>query len=263
METVNATLSLYANAAVHAARGFPKTLLALLVLFAGTAALIGVELLFFEPMGDGFISRIGRALLQDVFLGTYLSLIGLWVLAGRSILPRHIRLHAGNLFIPLLTVVFYFWIARMLLGFTGIPRAGLLLVVAALVVNPIPEVLYQDRQDGTYALQQAFTFLSKNWPEWLVAQIPWVVALTVWQVVFGGGPDVDVIARLWIETGASMEALHIPSILMWPLDPSNALGFAGGALLLVMVHYFFLFRGYLYRELSKGNRRLRAWQSRM
>ena len=265
MNHVNATLKLYADATTNAAKGFVQSLWALAVLFAGVVALAIVEPLLFDPLGPNtFIASIGRAMLQDAFIATWLSLLGVWVLIRRQVLFRHIKVHAGTLFWPVLTVLFFFWIARYLLNYLPAQHIWLASTAIALVVNPVPEVLYQRREEGLQALQTSAEFMWNHLPEWLAAQLPWLAILALWQWVFLRQTPGIRLAELWQSTGPTLHPLHDPAAYLSYAITGNGLWQTFGYLLLIAgFHYWFLFRGHLFHSLGKGNRRLRAWQARM
>ncbi len=264
MPQLRAALTLYTNAAKSALSGFVGTLLALAVLVAGALCLVAVEMLFLEPMGArSLMSGICRSVAGALFVSTYLSLINMWVQAKRSTLFRHLRLHAGNLLMPFIYTLFFFWMAEIASNFIPHPMAWLFVVLAGVIVNPAPEVVYQERGEGFGTLQDAAQFMSQNWPEWLVMQVPFLGLLAGWAAIANYSLSPDALAGLWLDSGPRLEVLHIASIYLRDGLRGGVVAPLMGLLLLALVHIWMLFRGHVFRELSKGNRRLRAWQSRM
>lgn len=261
MHMLRATLTLFSNAATQAAHGLLRTGLALMVLFVGVALMALAETLFFDAMGSrSLIAVFGRALLQAAVVSTWLPLLGLWVTARRAVLPRHVKAHVVALFMPVLTVLIYLFFAQMLLRWLPISYGWALLAVVALAVNPLPEVLYIEREQGPAAPQQAFTFMRQSWPEWMLLQVPWLLFMAV--LTLGMRSDVSLQGLIvpWMESSALLHPLFQPAALVQTLSVPNMLV---AALWLTGLHAWFLMRGAVYRALSTGNRRLRAWQSRM
>ncbi|MFT6144450.1 MAG: hypothetical protein ACJAZO_001860 [Myxococcota bacterium] len=264
MSHVRAALDLYLNAAKSALTGFPNTLLALAVLVVGAVSLVAVEMLFLEPMGaNSLIAGICRSVGSALFVSTYLSLINMWVQAKRGTLFRHLRSHAGNLLWPFIYILFFFWMVEFVASFVPHSASWLLVVAAGIVVNPAPEIVYQERGEGFGTVQQAFEFMGKNWPEWLVMQLPFVALLAGWSVIAQYPLVPRTFGELWLNSGPRFELLNIASAYMSAGLQGRILPPLLGLLLLALAHGWMLFRGHVFRELSKGNRRLRAWQSRM
>ncbi len=264
MPQLRAALTLYTNAAKSALSGFGGTLLSLAVLVVGALCLVAVEMLFLEPMGaNSLMAGISRSVVGALFVSTYLSLINMWVQAKRSTLFRHLRSHAGSLLMPFIYTLFFFWMVQLASGFIPHPMAWLFIVVSGVMVNPAPEVVYQERSEGFGTLQQAAQFMSQNWPEWLVIQVPFVGLLAGWSVIARFSLSPESLGGLWLDSGPRFEILHVASIYLKEGLRGGVLAPLMGLLLLALVHVWMLFRGHVFRELSKGNRRLRAWQSRM
>lgn len=261
MHTLRATLTLFTDAASQAAHGLLRTGLALAALGVGVVLMALAETLFFETMGSrSLIAGVLRALLQAAVVSTWLPLLGLWVTARRAVLPRHLKMHLVGLFMPVLTVLMYLFFAQMLLRWLPISYGWALLAIVAVAVNPVPEVLYIDREQGPNALQHAFAFMRNNWPEWLLLQVPWLLFMAI--LAAGMGSDISLQGLIvpWMESSALLHPLVHPARLVQTLSVPYVL-VAG--LWLIALHVWFLMRGAVYRELSSGNRRLRAWQSRM
>jgi hypothetical protein len=264
MPQLRAALTLYTNAAKSALTGFVGTLLSFAVLVAGAVCLVGVEMLFLEPMGrNSLMAGLSRSIAGALFVSTYLSLINMWVQAKRSTLFRHLRLHAGSLLMPFIYTLFFFWMVQLASGFSPHPMAWLLVVLAGVIANPAPEVVYQARGEGFGTIQQAAEFMSQNWPEWLVMHVPFLGLLAGWSVVANFSLKPESFGGLWLDSGPRLEILHVASLYLEDALRGGVLAPLMGLLLLALVHVWMLFRGHVFRELSKGNRRLRAWQSRM
>lgn len=264
MPHIHAAIALYSNAAKSTLSGLFGTLWSLAVLIVGSLCLVAVEMLFLEPMGPhSLMAGVCRSVAGAVFVSTYLSLINMWVQAKRTTLIRHLRMHTGSLLVPFITVLFFFMIMQIFASYIPHPMAWAFVVVAGVIVNPAPEVVYQERGQGFGTLQHAAEFMSQNWPEWLAMQLPFLALLAGWSAAANAAFTLKDLGELWLDSGARLEVLHHASTHLRDGLAGDAKGPLLALTLLVMTHLWMLFRGHVFRELNKGNRRLRAWQSRM
>jgi hypothetical protein len=139
----------------------------------------------------------------------------------------------------LLTVAFILWIplrlASMALG--SVPNGDLIyfMIQAALYIllNPVPEFIYQTRTSGLELLSASYNFIVENWLEWLVPNILiTIVGFFLLRVLY---------AAVWV----------LPFFIQW-----FVIAFAFG----LFLTYFMTFRGFLFAELHGTTRRSRMYR---
>ncbi|MBN1337547.1 MAG: hypothetical protein JXB39_16460 [Deltaproteobacteria bacterium] len=245
------TLRIWWDAAREAVRTLGRTGWAFVALLVLSALLGGVGA-FSGRLGiaGGFLYGMAAALVA----GAYLSLLGVGVLHRRKVRLVDVKDAFGQHFWDVISVLFVFWVATLILGLT---RSDIVVTVAIfaawIAFNPAPEVVYQGSSRSLALLVDAGRFVLDNWVEWYLPQ-----------VVLGAG--------LWLL--APHLSLQSHAALFGPffgfVQAAQALGaapgFLGGlveALLLVGgVHVVMVFRGELYRALAHSSRRTRTWRAR-
>jgi hypothetical protein len=167
----------------------------------------------------------------------------------------------GRYLWSVINIFFIFWIIQLLLGAitaTNPALAWLAVAVNAgifILCNPVPELIYQSQRDGLALVDEAITFVRQNTVEWL---LPVAVVLA---------PLFALQARLGILAMASlgpMNALAYAMVALGRLIPASG-GVSQLVLLVVAsaaIVYVMLFRGFLYRALSRSGRRQRIFDAR-
>jgi len=250
MDLIRATLGTWLEAARETFRTLGRTWLALVALFASSVAL-GLVGMVTSRLGiaGGFLYSIAAATVA----GSYLSLLGVGVLHRRRVVIADVKDSFGRHLWDVVSVLFVFWVASLVLGLT---RSGVVLTVATfaawIAFNPAPEAVYQGSGRSLALLGDAGRFVLDNWVEWYLPQV--VLGLGLWLL-----------------------APHLPlqehAALFGPffgfVQAARAFGPAPGfrgvleAVLLVGgVHLVMVFRGELYRLLVRGGRRARVWRAR-
>jgi hypothetical protein len=141
----------------------------------------------------------------------------------------------------LLTIAFILWIPLRVLsmGLAGTPNGALIyfLVKLALYVllNPVPEFIYQTRASGLELIGASYNFIVENWIEWLLPNI----------VLFALG----------------YLLLDMAEPLLFGLPRFVAL-FAYAFLAGLALIYFMIFRGFLFAQLHGTTRRSRLYRFR-
>ncbi len=256
MSLLQLTLQLYWGALRDAAASFRRTAWAVVALI-GCWVLMFAATVALAPLGlaGGFL----LFLVSCVLTGTYLSMVEVGVVGRRVLRPADLRDHVGQHWQIIASVGFVFWIPSLLLSMTAPPAVTTIAVtVAAVLFNPVPEMVYQGRYEGGLnILGDALGFMQRNWPEWLAALV--VVTLPYlgfWAALFGGWSiELGILAAQtfgpffgFVEGGAGLPM--VGPIAAWSL------------VLAPVVHFVMLFRGQLYKRLAHSNRRQRAWQAR-
>lgn len=258
MSTLSGTLRLYGEAAGDAASSMARSAWAIVALLVIGPALAALAIPL-APLGivGGFILGI----LQAVAIGWYLALLDIAVQQRRRIKPSDLQGQLGSYWSEVISVLFVFFLGKLVLAATVPQSLPLLIPIAALVFNPAPEMIYQERSQSVGLLGDAARFMQHNWPEWLGPHLiaagvlsgwAWFVGSSAWSVQ-GGLQLVQMFGPFFGFTDAF-------ALLLKRLD---GVGIVAGLLLLAFVHYFALFRGHLYRRLRSSSRRSRAWASRV
>jgi len=258
MSLIEATWTLYRDSAADAFKGLGRSV------WAVVALLLAYVVLAVAGMIGGRLGIVGGFLVgfvQAGVIGWYLSLVAIGVIGRRRVQLSDLREHIGSLFIEVISVLFVFFIASLLLRSTSPQLALIATILATLLFNPIPEMVYQERADGGLALLgESLRFMQHNWPEWLGAMVIGAGFLAGWGVVVFGAVGLTLALTLVQAFGPFFGFITVGSYALTGLDP---LHFGGALVLLAFTHWFLLFRGHLYRRLSGSSRRARAWRSRM
>jgi hypothetical protein len=141
----------------------------------------------------------------------------------------------------LLGIAFILWIPlRVLaLALASIPNGSLIytLIQIALYIllNPVPELIYQTRSSGVAIISDSYNFIVENWLEWLLPNI----AMTI----------------------AGYVILQFLSAIAVGL-PFGIQLFIVAAGLGLCLTYFMIFRGFLFAELYGTTRRSRVYRYR-
>lgn len=259
METVKATLTLYRDAVTDTWRSLGRSLWAmafLLLAHLGFFALAGV--LGRTGTAGGFV----LGFIQAGLIGWYLAQLEITVVGKRKLRLDDLKDTFGTYFWETISVLFLFFIPQLILRFTA-PQLLLVLVpIAALVFNPAPEALYQDRTQSTQLLGDVMKFMQQNWPEWLGAHIVAAVALIGWGWALTGVVD----PSWWLDVvqifGPFFQFITAGALAfrLGGIGPAGLASFLG---MFVFVHAFMLFRGHLYTRLRRSSRRSRSWQAKL
>jgi hypothetical protein len=253
MSPLKAALKLYSDCGARTVRALGRSLPALLALTLYSIILVALTSLM-RPLGfaGGFVIGLFHA----GCAGSYLYLVDEVVCGDRRLGLSDLTDSAGPYLWEVISVLFIFWIADMVLAMLGLSGLTLALVlVAFLLFNAVPEVLYQTRARSTEALGSSTSFIKQNWPEWFAPQILLILIL----------------APMLHTQSFTLLRMFGPFFGFLDIgDPLASAFFAGGAsavlvawtaMAVVIVHTMMLLRGFLFAELSKGSRRTRAWKS--
>ena len=110
---------------------------------------------------------------------------------------------------------------------------GLIKIALYILLNPLPEFLYQTRTSGIELLTASYNFIVENWIEWFLPNVLMTVA------------GFYVLQALGIVTAGLPGFLQLFVI---------ALGFG------LCLTYFMVFRGFLFAELHGTTRRSRVFR---
>jgi hypothetical protein len=139
----------------------------------------------------------------------------------------------------LITISFILWIPMRVAGMAlaGVPNGGVIYfciqIALYILLNPVPEFIYQTRTTGLDLLSASYNFIADNWIEWLLPNI-----------VLG-------VAGYWLVTLFGSLLYGLPAFLQFFLH-SLALG--------LCLTYIMTFRGFLFAELHGSTRRSRLYR---
>jgi hypothetical protein len=155
-------------------------------------------------------------------------------------------------------VLFAFWIIGLIIEYAIAPAAGpkadivvaLFGLAMAVFFNPVPELLYQGQSRSFQLLMESGTFISKHGLEWFLPNVLFAAALMAPLGLLHGPPGQVVlnVADLLSPNNDGMGVYNLfsraPFYLQLPM--------------LLIVHWFMVFRGLLFGELMRGGQRKRA-----
>ncbi len=239
----------------------PLAMLALVVI-APVLALVNLNLAPHLGFFGGFL----MGFLQALAAGWYLALVEIAVLGRRRVTLEDLYDQLGSYASDVLSVMFVFFVLSLLFQVVAATPLGLLLLVLvpalAIAFNPAPEMVTQERLQGTDLLAAAFRFVRENPLEWLVPQIgATLITIAIDALVAGRGYGIDQLMNVLMTFGPFFGFISAGSFagqLAGQSGPGIAAGFAS----LMFVHAFMLFRAILYKRLRGSSRRGRAWAGR-
>ena len=251
---LSSTLRLYADAFADSARAFARSAWGLGWLIVSFVGLMLVGVLV-SPLGmlGGFVMGLAQAFAAGVYLGCLQDALSVHRPMGWDL----VRGNFGRYMWDIVNVLFPLWIVDLVVGYARLPLLGTIVAIGIfLFLNPVPEMIGRVRSGGMELLGDAWSFMGRSGPEWLVPQF--FFAAAAWGLLPGRG-----IAGL-------VQAVGVFSPRMGFMDAGSlglvALGSAGGVLRAVgfvaLVHLAMLFRGALYGRLEGSSRRARAWSGR-
>ena len=235
MKTLEMTLWLYAEAlkcswqAVRRNWLISFAPLAYGIIFAVAAMLVGRL---------GIIGGLLLGLASQACVSSGLYLIGQIIRVGKTDFQDFVHGFTVHIW-DLITVAFILWIpmrlAAMVLG--SVPNGALIYLLLQLgiyiVLNPVPEFIYQTRTSGLDLISASYSFIVENWIEWFVPTILFTV----------GGFFLMGIAGLIVTPLPGLLAQLVSAFIF-------GLGLS----------YAMLFRGFLFAELHGSTRRSRLFR---
>ncbi len=274
---------LYLKVTKESFRSFAKSPLAMVGLAAATVVVILISTLT-APLGivGGFIVGFTQA----AAIGFYLYLIGLAVSGKRRVGWSDLQDGVGTFLWEVISILFIFMFVEILL-YKQDPsiRTGVVLLTT-LIFNPVPELIYIKGKRSIELLSDSTRFMQENWPEWLGAHLFVAVGFGSWLLFISGTPFelvvsvTDAIRALNLEAvlvivspylnsitsfmkmfGPWFGFLHAPLLALKAMG-GGSMGFLNAIVLLLLTHWFMLFRGHLFIQLSVSSKRSRAWKAK-
>jgi hypothetical protein len=267
VKTLKATLELYRLAIQDGARAYGRGIIGAFGLLLGSAFLLLVSTVLGPLMGAGgmagsLLFGFFFATLMAYVIGAYLACVEAALDARKMLAPSVLKDAIGHYFGECIGTMFWTWIGLLLLGLV---LDGVVLMavsfVAAVLFNPIPELLYNKRTSAPKVFEESARWVWSNWPEWfapqvLVAGLAVAIAPALSSVLFAGGwMGFGVIGAVASAAQATADLAALRGAPLWRV-------LLEALLVPLIIHAVMIFRGALFRRLDRGNRRGRAWQAR-
>ena len=235
MSTVQATLWLYAMALRRSWESLRKNWVVSLAPWA-YAALLSIVAFVVAPLG--IIGGLVLGVATQACISSGLYLIKNIVESGRADIKDFTNGFTVYLW-ELLGIAFMIWIPMRVLAMAlaSSPNGGLIFalvqIVLYILLNPLPELVYQTRSSGVALISESYNFIVENWLEWFLPNIVLTVAGYLILQVFAA-----------ITTG-------LPGVVQVFI---TAVGIG------LYLSYFMIVRGFLFAELYGSTRRSRAYR---
>lgn len=255
---IRATLALYADALRQSTHALGRHVWIIGLVPAYT---LGLQFVTVVAQSLGFLGGFLVFLAVAACASSFLAVIS-EAIANQRLRLENLSQTFGRFFSRVVQVFFVFWIIQLLLAMIVTENPNLLWLLIAvnagifLVFNPVPELIYQGTSDGLALLNDAVQFMRDNLLEWLV---PLAVLLAPFFLIdarlgFVAMARIDVTNGLDVVIGVVREWI--------PLDePLGTL--VATTISSVLIVWAMLFRGYLFRALSRSGRRQRIFDARV
>jgi hypothetical protein len=205
----------------------------------------------------GMIGGFIVGLVAAACFGAYLSLLAA-ALDGTKLRFADLKNGLGAIW-DVVSVFFALWVVSLGVGVLkgaagakGEAVAGVAALASAIFFNAVPELIYQSRTRSFALLKASVEFVMENPFAWFPPNLVFAFVI-LWAT---GALDLSSPGALLVTLAALGSA-------------GGVLDFIGGApmwmapLLIVFVHYVMVFRGLLFRELTTGSTRMRAFRRSM
>jgi hypothetical protein len=235
MKTVQLTLWMYAVALRRSLEAVAKNWIVSFAPFA-YGFILSIAVSIVAPLG--LIGGILLALASQACLSSGLYLIENIVRMGKTNFDDFLKGFTIYLW-ELVRIAFILWIPLWVVSaaLSGVPNGALIFrfiqIALYVLLNPVPEFIYQTRVSGIELLGASYNFIVENWIEWFVANI----ALTL--------------LAYFLLNALSALAFGLPGFAHFLLV-TFGLG--------LCLTYIMVFRGFLFAELHGSTRRGRAYR---
>lgn len=219
---------------------------------------LGYALVFFLIAGfTGPLGLVGSLILGLVLAlctSSYLSFLA-GVVNGNRIGLQDLVDSWRPYFGSVITILFFLSIVQYTLVLLLPPAPGtevvrvLVNLVLLVILNPVPEIIYQGRSEGLNILQESVEFLRESGVEWFLP----LVVLVLLSFVFPAP-----ILMMPLEIGR----LTFPTFGGEGLLLGSGAGLVWAVVSAFLLFVLMVFRGLLFRALAGGTRRQRIYRSR-
>ena len=250
---ITATLRLYHQAAKETwEKGLRSWWVGFLPLLYGPVFFLCA--VFTAPLG--FIGGLLTGLALAMCVSSYLYFIE-GVVNGNKMHFNEIvdswRPHFGSV----INILFLLFLVQYTLAFltppgdqTAMLLASLIELILLIILNPIPEIIYQGRSDGFAMLQESVDFLRSSGVEWFLP----LIALAIFSTIFIPLPQ--------LEGPLQFGRLTFPTTV-GGVAQGSLFGLVWGVVSAFLLFAIMVFRGLLFRALSGSTRRQRIFRSRL
>jgi hypothetical protein len=190
-----------------------------------------------------FLGFVGRMMVTAVAAACASS--GLYlienIVRGGKVVPNDLVKGFSVYLWEILGIAFILWLPMTLLSRVAysMPQGPLVILIVQIllyvVLNAVPELIYQSRVSGLALLSASYEFIFENWLEWLL-------------------PNLLLLAAAYLLKDWLMGLVVYLPFYLW----SFLIPFAFGLFLLFLM----IFRGFLFSELSGTTRRSRVYHYR-
>jgi len=264
-ELVRATLQLYRQTLLDTASSLTRNWI-IIVTVMGLAMLM--FLITGIAMSLGMLGGFLMGAANAFAVGALLGLMEQAVMSPRRITWGDLPYAAGQYFWDVITIGFIVWVPLQFLemGMQANPYGPALvsgvLFLLFLLLNPIPEIIYQARLGSPLdSLKESYEFVLENWIEWF---LPLAIILAPFGLSFFFGISSQGGRLIGLDF---LQLLQLPFAILSQLF--QFLGFSSSlatvtVLLLtpIGVVAMMLFRGFLFKALHGSSRRQRQFRAR-
>jgi hypothetical protein len=186
----------------------------------------------------GFIGGILLLLISDACMSSGLYMIENIVMGRKTNISDFFRGFTVYLW-EIVLISFILWLPMRLTSevLYTIPEGPLILlfikITVLIILNAVPELIYQSRASGLELIAASYNFIIENWPEWFTPNLAIAVAGMI--LTRALGPRVSALPFY-------MEIFVMTSVLG------------------LVLTYLMIFRGILFSELNGSNRRARVYR---
>ncbi|HTF92538.1 MAG TPA: hypothetical protein VK632_05805 [Verrucomicrobiae bacterium] len=235
MEIFQVTFWLYATALKRSADCVRRNLI---VSFAPLAYSLVLSVAGMVAAPLGIIGGFVLGLAMQACASSGLFLIKNMVESGKTDVHDFLKGFTAYIW-ELITISFILWIPMRVasMALAGVPNGAVIYfciqIALYILLNPVPEFIYQTRTTGLELLSASYNFIVDNWIEWLLPNI-----------ILG-------IAGYWLVTMFGSLLYDLPGFLQLFLN-AFALG--------LCLTYIMTFRGFLFADLHGSTRRSRLYR---
>ncbi len=246
-----ATLMMYTDCIKDATSGIIKNWIVLLASVLMFYIFILSSQIF---AGIGMVGGFILGLISALFTAQYYSWLSATVQKDKMSIKDLYQFDAGMFFsvigISFILYIVYAVISPMSRSAENAPLIYLIYFFIVFAFNALPEVTYIHRYESLNAFSEALKFTKENWIEWYVPFI--LLLLPVFLLLY---EPLGILLRF------ALVSPLFPGIIIlstWSafLESNPYIGMLIG---FFMSHWYMLFRGCLYKELSTGTRRRRMY----
>jgi hypothetical protein len=247
-------LGLYKDVAILAAKRAAQSWLAALSIPIYALVVVGAATIA-APLG--MIGGLIIGLVAAACFGAYLSLLASAV-DGSKIRLADLKNGLRSVW-DVVSVFFAMWVIGLVVGFLknlAGPKAeavgGVAALAMAIFFNVVPELIYQGRNRSFALLKESASFVTANPFAWFPPNLVFAfVILWATNTLTFSSPG-ELLVRLSLLGSAGGVLAFIGGAPRWMIP-----------LLIAFVHFVMVFRGLLFRELSSGSTRMRAFRRNM